>query len=144
MRANRYVMHALAKGRDVRRPTENDGLRTAEVVAVLSQIVAYRSRWPLRRARYRCAVRDDGYFDEPVAATYDEDAADRFDPAVLGPTVDFLAELAGDGRALEFGIGTGRVALPLAALGVPLHGIDLSGAMVARLRAKPGGDEIGV
>jgi SAM-dependent methyltransferase len=89
-------------------------------------------------------VRDDGYFDEPVAATYDEDAADRFDPAVLAPTVDFLAELAGDGRALEFGIGTGRVALPLAARGVPVHGIDLSEAMVARLRAKPGGDEIGV
>jgi hypothetical protein len=62
--------------------------------AGVSQILAYRSRWA-RRARYRCAVRDDGYFDEPVAATYDEDAADRFDPAVLAPTVDFLAELAG-------------------------------------------------
>ena len=62
-----------------------------------------------------------------------------FDPAVVGPAVDLLAELAGDGGALEFGIGTGRIALPLAERGVPVHGIDSSEAMVARLRAKPGG-----
>src|SRR5215208_2698585 len=67
-----------------------------------------------------------------------------FDPAVVEPAVDFLAELARDGRALELGIGTGRIALPLAARGVPVQGIELSKAMVARLRAKPGGDEIGV
>ena len=67
-----------------------------------------------------------------------------FDPAVVEPAVDFLAELAGDGRALELGIGTGRIALPLAQRGVPVHGIDLSKAMVARLRAKPGGEDIGV
>ena len=48
-----------------------------------------------------CPVHNDGYFEEPVAATYDEDAADRFDPDVLGPTVDFLAELAGNDRAPE-------------------------------------------
>jgi SAM-dependent methyltransferase len=84
------------------------------------------------------------YFDEPVAAGYDEGSADRFDPAVLGPTVDLLAELAGDGAALELGIGTGRVALPLSRRGVPVHGIDLSPAMVARLRDKPGGEAIGV
>src|SRR6266576_261723 len=66
------------------------------------------------------------------------------DPAVVAPAVDFLAELAGGGRALELGIGTGRVGLPLAARGVPVHGIDLSKAMVARLREKPGGDAIGV
>jgi SAM-dependent methyltransferase len=58
--------------------------------------------------------------------------------------VDVLADMAGDGRALELGIGTGRIALPLARRGVPVHGIDLSQAMVARLRAKPGGDAIGV
>src|SRR5688500_7961472 len=58
--------------------------------------------------------------------------------------VELLAELAGGGRALELGIGTGRVALPLAARGVPVHGIDLSEAMVARLRGKPGGEGIGV
>jgi SAM-dependent methyltransferase len=89
-------------------------------------------------------VRDDGYFGEPVAARYDENAADRFDPAVLDPTVDFLAALAGSGRALEFGIGTGRVAIPLAERGVEVRGIELSSAMVARLQAKPGGQDIGV
>jgi len=87
---------------------------------------------------------EDGYFDERVAARYDESAADMFDPAVLDPVVDFLAALAGDGRALELGIGTGRVALPLAARGVSVHGIELSRAMVAKLREKSGGEEIGV
>src|SRR3954469_23339510 len=67
-----------------------------------------------------------------------------FEPAVVEPAVDFLAELAGERRALELGIGTGRIALPLAARGVSVHGIELSKAMVARLREKPGGDEIGV
>jgi SAM-dependent methyltransferase len=67
-----------------------------------------------------------------------------FEPAVLEPTVDFLAALAGQGAALELGIGTGRVALPLAQRGVRVHGIDLSEAMVARLREKPGGQQIGV
>lgn len=67
-----------------------------------------------------------------------------FEPGVVGAVVDVLAELAAGGRALELGIGTGRIALPLAARGVPVHGIDLSRAMVARLREKPGGDAIGV
>jgi SAM-dependent methyltransferase len=89
-------------------------------------------------------VSDDGYFDEHVAARYDESAADMFDPAVVDPVVDLLTELAGSGRALELGIGTGRIALPLARRGVPVHGIDLSQAMVARLRAKPGGEEVAV
>ena len=62
------------------------------------------------------------HFGEDVAARYDETSASMFDPTVLGPTVDLLAELAGDGRALEFAIGTGRVALPLAARGVPVLG----------------------
>ncbi|MGH9026153.1 MAG: class I SAM-dependent DNA methyltransferase [Acidimicrobiia bacterium] len=83
------------------------------------------------------------YFDECVAAGYDA-ASDIFDPAVLDPAVDFLADLAGDGAALELGIGTGRVALPLSQRGVPVHGIDLSPAMVERLRAKVGADDIGV
>jgi SAM-dependent methyltransferase len=78
------------------------------------------------------------HFDERAAATYDEDSAAMFDPAVLGPTVDLLAELAGGGPALEFAIGTGRVALPLAARGLEVAGIDESEAMLARLRAKPG------
>jgi SAM-dependent methyltransferase len=87
---------------------------------------------------------DDGYFDERVAARYDEWTVDMFDPAVVDPVVDFLADLAGGGRALELGIGTGRIALPLAARGVAVHGIELSQAMVARLRAKPGGEDIGI
>ena len=87
---------------------------------------------------------EDGYFDEPVAATYDETSDSVFDPDVVGSTIDFLAELAGSGRALELGVGTGRIALPLAARGVEVHGIDLSRAMVNRLRAKPGGEGIGV
>ena len=87
---------------------------------------------------------DDGYFDERVAARYDESSADMFDPAVVDPVVDFLADLAGSGRALELGIGTGRIALPLAQRGVPVHGIELSRAMASRLRGKPGGDAVGV
>ena len=79
-----------------------------------------------------------------MAARYDESSTDMFDPAVVDPAVDFLAGLAGQGAALELGIGTGRVALPLARRGVRVHGIDLSEAMVARLRAKPGADRIGV
>ncbi len=83
------------------------------------------------------------YFDEPVAASYDETSSDMFDPAVLEPTVDVLAELAGpDGSALELAVGTGRVALPLAARGVRVHGIDLSEAMLARLREKAGAEAV--
>jgi SAM-dependent methyltransferase len=67
-----------------------------------------------------------------------------FDVAVVDPVIDFLAGIAGSGRALELGIGTGRIALPLAQRGVSVHGIELSNAMVSRLRAKPGGEEIGV
>ncbi len=59
-----------------------------------------------------------------------------FDPDVLDPTVELLAELAGEGAALEFAVGTGRVALPLAARGVPVSGIELSVPMTDRLRAK--------
>ena len=86
----------------------------------------------------------DGYFDEPVAARYDESAAEMFDPAIVEPAVEVLLELAGTGRALELGIGTGRIALPLARRRVPVHGIELSKAMIARLKAKPGGEDIGV
>lgn len=89
-------------------------------------------------------MHDDGYFDEHIAESYDEFSVDSFDPTVLDPTVDFLAELAGGGPVLELGIGTGRVALPLAERGISVHGIELSKAMAARLRTKPGGDQIGV
>jgi SAM-dependent methyltransferase len=89
-------------------------------------------------------VHEDGHFGERVAARYDESSAEMFEPEVVEPAVDFLAKLAGSGRALELGIGTGRIALPLARRGVPVHGIELSKAMAARLRAKLGGEEIGV
>jgi SAM-dependent methyltransferase len=87
---------------------------------------------------------EDGTFDERVAARYDESGGERFDPVAIERTVDVLAELAGDGPALELGVGTGRIAVPLAARGIRVHGVDLSSAMVARLRAKPGGADVGV
>jgi len=78
----------------------------------------------------------EDHFGEDVAARYDESSGSMFDLDVLGPTVDVLAELAGDGAALEFAVGTGRVALPLAARGVPVSGIELSTAMAEQLRTK--------
>ena len=86
----------------------------------------------------------EDHFGEHVAERYDESAADMFEPAVVDPVVDFLAELAGTGAALELGIGTGRIALPLAERGIRVHGIDLSEAMVERLKAKPGAESIDV
>jgi SAM-dependent methyltransferase len=90
---------------------------------------------------------DDGYAD----ATYGDRIAEIYDDRYLGSFADdtagavsFLKELTGDGPALELGIGTGRVALPLADAGVEVQGIDSSQAMLAKLRAKPGGDSIRV
>lgn len=86
----------------------------------------------------------DGFFGADIAATYDQAVSGEFDPGVIERTVDFLSELAGEGRALELGIGTGRIAVPLSARGVQVAGIDLSRAMVAKLRDKPGGEGIEV
>jgi SAM-dependent methyltransferase len=86
----------------------------------------------------------EDYFGERVAARYDDSGPEISGPQAVDPVVDFLADLAGGGAALELGIGTGRIALPLAKRGVRVHGIDLSTAMVERLRAKPGGEAIGV
>jgi len=85
----------------------------------------------------------EDHFDEEVAAGYDLDAA-MAHPDVVDPVVDFLAGVADDGAALEFGIGTGRIALPLSRRGVRVAGIDLSAAMVERLRAKAGAEAIEV
>jgi SAM-dependent methyltransferase len=79
-----------------------------------------------------------------IATTYDAGSREMFDPARLDPCVDVLAALAGDGPALEFAVGTGRVALPLSARGVPVTGIELSPHMAERLRAKPGADAVPV
>jgi SAM-dependent methyltransferase len=79
-----------------------------------------------------------------IADVYDTTAAAMFEPAVLDPIVDVLAELAGDGPALELAVGTGRVALALSARGVPVHGIELSPHMVEQLRRKPGADAVQV
>jgi SAM-dependent methyltransferase len=86
----------------------------------------------------------EDYFGEDVAARYDESEGETFESAAVESVVDFLVDLAGGGTALELGIGTGRIALPLSRRGVRVHGIDLSTAMVARLQAKPGAEDIGV
>jgi SAM-dependent methyltransferase len=79
-----------------------------------------------------------------IADVYDATYTAQFDPAVLDPMVDLLAELAGSGRALEFAVGTGRVAVPLSQRRVPVHGLELSSPMVEQLRAKPGAEAVPV
>jgi SAM-dependent methyltransferase len=86
----------------------------------------------------------DSPFDDWIAQRYERLWPELFDPAVVEPAVEFLAALAGAGAALELGIGTGRIALPLSRRGVAVHGLDLSPAMVARCRAQPGADAINV
>jgi len=81
-------------------------------------------------------MQHDDIWDIETASTYDTPGVGMFSAGVLAPTVDRLAELAGDGRALEFAIGTGRVAIPLRERGVPVAGIELSPAMVTQLRTK--------
>jgi SAM-dependent methyltransferase len=115
--------------------------------AVTVRTRPWRSRtwWPRRPPGLPWWTMDDedGHFDEQAAATYD-DSMEVYGPGAVDATVAVLAELARGGRALELGVGTGRIALPLSQRGIEVHGIDLSGAMVARLRAKPGGDRVGV
>lgn len=82
-------------------------------------------------------------FDQRIAAA-DAAGHEMHRPEIVQPAVDFLADLAGDGRALEFGIGTGRIALPLSQKGIEVAGIDVSPHMVAELRRKPGGDALEV
>jgi SAM-dependent methyltransferase len=83
-------------------------------------------------------------FDERIAKSYEALWAELFAPAVVDPAVEFLADQAGSGAALELGIGTGRIALPLSRRGVRVQGIELSPAMVAQLQTNAGADEIGV
>jgi SAM-dependent methyltransferase len=90
------------------------------------------------------SLADDGHFGEEVAGTYDDPGDPANSAEAIAPVVNVLVELARGGRALELAIGTGRIALPLAARGVEVHGIELSRAMVAQLRGKPGGEAIPV
>ena len=84
------------------------------------------------------------YFDERIAKRYEAYWPNLFEPAAIDPVVSFLADLADDGGALEFGVGTGRIAPPLSQRGVRVHGVDLSPAMVARLQAEPGAERVDV
>jgi SAM-dependent methyltransferase len=86
----------------------------------------------------------EALFDEWIAQRYEVLWPELFDPAVVASAVNFLAELAGGGPALELGIGTGRIALPLSRRGIVVHGIELSPAMITRLRAQPGGSDVHV
>ena len=81
-------------------------------------------------------MRHEDIWDRDAANSYDTPGTGMFAPDVLGPTVDCLAELAGDGRALEFAIGTGRVAVPLSERGIPVTGIEISPPMISQLRTK--------
>lgn len=85
----------------------------------------------------------DGWFPESVAVDYDSPGGANA-PEVVAPIVDALEELANGGPALEFAVGTGRIAAPLAARGVPVRGIELSRAMAARIASKPCGDAVEV
>src|SRR5215470_11047310 len=89
-------------------------------------------------------MRQEDVWDHEAARTYDTPGEGMFAPEVLGPAVDRLAELAGRGRALEFAIGTGRVAIPLTGRGVPVTGIELSSPMIEQLRTKAGQEAIPV
>lgn len=90
-----------------------------------------------------CLMRKN-YFDKRIAESYEAKWPHLFEPAAVDPVVSFLADRAGSGPVLELGIGTGRIALPLSQRGIRVHGIDLSEAMIAQLRAKPGSGDIGV
>jgi hypothetical protein len=79
-----------------------------------------------------------------IAEVYDATYAALAEPSVVDPMVDLLAQLSGGGAALEFAVGTGRIALPLSARGVPVQGIELSPDMVEQLRGKPGADAVSV
>ena len=83
-------------------------------------------------------------FDDEIAESYDELDNEMFSSKILGPTIDRLGKLAGNGQALEFAIGTGRVAIPLYHRGISVVGIEISSAMITQLRKKINGDKIPV
>jgi SAM-dependent methyltransferase len=116
----------------------------------VSRTASSRTSWPERVGQGTLGRRGSvphvtaDVWTAAVAQDYDAASADMYAPDVLGPTVDFLARRAGQGTALEFAIGTGRVALPLSARGVRVAGIEMSEPMAAELRKKPGADDVPV
>jgi SAM-dependent methyltransferase len=100
---------------------------------------------PLGRERYKIRqhlAMPQNQFVGPIAERYDADSTEMFEPALLRATADFLTTEARGGRALEFGIGTGRVAIPLSQRGIDVHGIDISADMINQLRRKAGSDAV--
>src|SRR5215218_2377355 len=132
--ARRRARRSAPRRRD---PTRSGRRTVPEPTGRAAQAEVFQSS-----GRGRLPGVDEGYFGERVAAVYDDHSAGMFDPAVVEPAVELLAELAGDGAALEFAVGTGRIALPLAGRGVRVAGMDNSEAMLARLREKPGAERI--
>jgi hypothetical protein len=100
--------------------------------------------WPVGEGSRRLLFMGSITWGPDVAEVYDTTYAAGFAPSVLDPVVGLLAALAGDGPALEFAVGTGRVALALSARGIPVHGLELSRAMAERLLAKPGAGAVPV
>lgn len=100
------------------------------------QRLSVPAKWP--------PVTSSELWTRATADRYDAEEAETSSPAFLGPTLTFLADLAGDGRALEFAIGTGRVGVPLREHGVPVAGIELSEHMTAVLRRKIDEDRLPV
>lgn len=84
----------------------------------------------------------DQHLDPSVAAGYDRSVSERFSPEAIEPCIRLLADLAGAGPAVEFAVGTGRLALPLSEAGVTVHGVDFSEPMLAELGKKPGAEHI--
>jgi len=107
-------------------------------------VVPAKTSWRRAPAWRRLLPMGSIMWDRDVAEVYDQTYRAKFGPSVLDPIVDLLAGLAGDGPVLEFAVGTGRVALPLSARGVSVHGLELSPHMAAQMKAKPGADAVPV
>lgn len=102
---------------------------------------------PNRAATLGCAklrAVAETHFDERIAPLYETLWPEIHDAVVVDAAVDLLAALAGPGPILEFGVGTGRIARPLSRRGVHVHGIELSPAMAAELKAREGGRDVAV
>jgi len=119
----------------------NQGLRHTKWLSdPPSEELTVRTIEPAGKSRanegYCSSVTSSDLWDDKTAATYYEDSAEMFAPDVVEPAVDLLARLAGSGPALEFAIGTGRIGIPLMRRGISVTGVELSPAMVQRLRVK--------